>query len=485
MAHEPTRPRRHRVRKQPSVDEATYGPAPADVHPTIACLRGKHRAAHPDQGTILERASHMLMVQDWSIECPRFIAAIRTAGLHCIRQLMYIKLDHHLLTALVERWSPQTNTFHLAVGEMSITLQDVAMIMGLQIDGPPLVGPSVVGLGKRWNSWPDCCNDLLGSHPDPNLMYHDPLNPQNRWNEEWVRDMPVGNIKIYRNELDGLLQSQVIWEPYGPSIHEMVAKICLAGRDIWRARVPLISWKRVEWHLPDRVIRQFGFSPTTDVQPMDPNYVRVDGRGKADMDWMIYHHLYIMMWEGRRGVVIHGVQHHEGEDQALKEYLHWYRSWASLYLLQPPIEPPKSYYARAPVERMLRNYLFETNEMLQRFYGQDDESTYHELQQTIDRIGDLNHAMRTQMYLEDTRYHSNSREGSSFPQTTTEPHASPFEMADAITTCRDWGVPQETITQDVQQPEFVTHYPRWPTYVTNWSPFDIGSTSQFYTPPPE
>ncbi|PKU61815.1 Serine/threonine-protein phosphatase 7 long form like [Dendrobium catenatum] len=91
---------------------------------------------------------------------------------------MYIKLDHHLLTALVERWSPQTNTFHLAVGEMSITLQDVAMIMGLQIDGPPLVGPSVVGLGKRWNSWPDCCNDLLGSHPDPNVLYHDPLNPQ-------------------------------------------------------------------------------------------------------------------------------------------------------------------------------------------------------------------------------------------------------------------------------------------------------------------
>jgi len=39
------------------------------------------------------------------------------------------------LTALVDRWRPETHTFHLPVGEMTITLEDVAMILGLPIRG--------------------------------------------------------------------------------------------------------------------------------------------------------------------------------------------------------------------------------------------------------------------------------------------------------------------------------------------------------------
>ncbi|PKU72586.1 Serine/threonine-protein phosphatase 7 long form like [Dendrobium catenatum] len=58
-------------------------------------------------------------------------------------------MDHSLLIALVERWSPQTNSFHLPVGEMSITLQDVTLILGLQIDGSALVGNNAVGPGRR------------------------------------------------------------------------------------------------------------------------------------------------------------------------------------------------------------------------------------------------------------------------------------------------------------------------------------------------
>ncbi|PKU75748.1 Serine/threonine-protein phosphatase 7 long form like [Dendrobium catenatum] len=61
---------------------------------------------------------------------------------------------------------------------MSITLQDVSMILGIQIDGPAFVGHPVVSSGKRWLSWPDCCDDLLGQHPDPYVLYHDPFNPR-------------------------------------------------------------------------------------------------------------------------------------------------------------------------------------------------------------------------------------------------------------------------------------------------------------------
>lgn len=77
------------------------------------------------------------------------MSALRDVGLDCISQLIYIRLDHQLLTALVERWSPTTNTFHFIVGEMTITLQDVVIILGVQIDRPPLIGHTMVGGNRR------------------------------------------------------------------------------------------------------------------------------------------------------------------------------------------------------------------------------------------------------------------------------------------------------------------------------------------------
>ena len=53
------------------------------------------------------------------------------------------KLDMSLLMALVDRQRPETHTFHLPCGEMSPTLQDVAMLLGLPISGDA-VGPRVV-----------------------------------------------------------------------------------------------------------------------------------------------------------------------------------------------------------------------------------------------------------------------------------------------------------------------------------------------------
>ena len=38
-------------------------------------------------------------------------------------------------SALVDRWRPETHKFHLPVGEMTSTLQDVSMLLGLPFVG--------------------------------------------------------------------------------------------------------------------------------------------------------------------------------------------------------------------------------------------------------------------------------------------------------------------------------------------------------------
>ena len=57
------------------------------------------------------------------------------AGFDTMSRLGRVQLDHSLLTVLVERWRPETHTFHLHHGEMTVTLMDVAIISGLRVDG--------------------------------------------------------------------------------------------------------------------------------------------------------------------------------------------------------------------------------------------------------------------------------------------------------------------------------------------------------------
>ena len=71
---------------------------------------------------------------------PRIIPYLIRAGFYGVYRVGRIQYDHALLTAMLERWRQETHTFHLPIGEATVTLQDVSIIYGLPIDGRAVTG---------------------------------------------------------------------------------------------------------------------------------------------------------------------------------------------------------------------------------------------------------------------------------------------------------------------------------------------------------
>nr|GMD92248.1 serine/threonine-protein phosphatase 7 long form homolog isoform X1 [Ipomoea batatas] len=94
---------------------------------------------------------------------------LRQSVFYAVTRLGYMKLDHHLITALVERCRPEVHAFHLPFGEVRITLQDVEVLLGLKVDGRPAIGKIDQSIVTRFEQ----IENLLGSTPTANDHYPD------------------------------------------------------------------------------------------------------------------------------------------------------------------------------------------------------------------------------------------------------------------------------------------------------------------------
>jgi hypothetical protein len=118
---------------------------------------------------ILHCCRHEAVLSRGNRPHPRIVSYLQRAGFYGLYCLRFIQLNWALITAFVERWRKETHTFHLLQGEMTITLLDVGVMLGLPVNGRPVVGSTNI-------NWQILCGELLGRIPPPDKLKGAPLS---------------------------------------------------------------------------------------------------------------------------------------------------------------------------------------------------------------------------------------------------------------------------------------------------------------------
>ncbi|XP_057747748.1 protein MAIN-LIKE 1-like [Arachis stenosperma] len=105
----------------PSASHKTHGPSSVDLDYKLRMLTCNHPVP-PDRYN------------------DRVEEHLRITGFYHVSQIGIVQCQKALVNALIERWHPDTHTFHLPIGECSVTLEDEALILGLPTDGLPVTG---------------------------------------------------------------------------------------------------------------------------------------------------------------------------------------------------------------------------------------------------------------------------------------------------------------------------------------------------------
>uniref|UniRef100_K3ZEY3 Zinc finger PMZ-type domain-containing protein n=1 Tax=Setaria italica TaxID=4555 RepID=K3ZEY3_SETIT len=256
-------------------------------------------------------------------------------------------MDGPLLTAMVDRWRPETHTFHLMFGEMTITMQDVAKILGLPLEGHPMTG--II----QNENWRDMVAMHIGIRPPEPEDRDNSKKTSGPWHRNdahltfyhvWKHVQPVrGNpdrcYRAYTDELDVVTQHQVICSPY----QIVFSPTCYRDRELWRCTTPMILYYVVEFHMPHRVMRQFGR-----MQPCPPLELstsqqlhRIDRRKRyKENDCRVKHAQYLILWENRQRCDPEGGPYWRAGPN--NEYIRWYCA-----LMRTKVKPS---WSNVPIE---------------------------------------------------------------------------------------------------------------------------------------
>lgn len=123
-------------------------------------------------------------------ECKFVRDVVIGSGLYKLILHSHDKLDRVLINAFVERYYPETNTFHLPFGEMMITIDEVVHITGLPAEGRVVSG----SLGGSRTISPDHVYGLLEKYlgidrPEAILI----MGGEKKIRLEWLRKTFAGS----------------------------------------------------------------------------------------------------------------------------------------------------------------------------------------------------------------------------------------------------------------------------------------------------
>ena len=85
----------------------------------------------------MKLVNHGAKLQLWELdtERSRIYETVHRSGLASLTSCSHQVASRPMLSAFCERWQPETTTFHLPFGEMTITLDDVASILHIPVTG--------------------------------------------------------------------------------------------------------------------------------------------------------------------------------------------------------------------------------------------------------------------------------------------------------------------------------------------------------------
>ncbi|KAJ9136299.1 hypothetical protein P3X46_033391 [Hevea brasiliensis] len=165
---------------------------------------------------------------------------------------------------------------------------------------------------------------------DPSAPHDAPLGA--RWSRaRQITEITTHVLPQIRYNLDRMRPEDITWEPYSEELLDELPDMCIQGRPSWKTVVPLICFHIIEWHQPDRVMRQFGLAQPIPAPPMQTDELHDITLRLSESNWAHHHATYIHHWNRREQYIVQGQQmgqplHHHSE------YMEWYRRAARRWI---------------------------------------------------------------------------------------------------------------------------------------------------------
>ncbi|KAD2392701.1 hypothetical protein E3N88_39678 [Mikania micrantha] len=330
---------------------------------------------------------------------------VNIAGFGGLLDCGYRNLDHGLLEALIERWRPETHTFHLPIGEATVTLEDVNVLWGLPIEGGVVSGcensSTVANRIVR-------CQTLLVSLSILNNLENLTACGQLSWGSAVLAVLYRNLCKATSsnaNNIGGPMYILQLWAwcritTIAPRIlhpFDNTRPYGAIGIRSWQSECYVIYWDVVEFYTPQRVMRQFGM-----VQHIpSPFHLSINDHmklhtltrsGKPERNWMNTHLEYVTVWNQRWQNVIQGVRC--ATPTVEPNYMQWFWSRTVLYITNP-----KSQELMQPVfqdhgsrSQFLMDGISQTYQQVGGYMQTDSTSNFHNfglLQNTANQVMEM------------------------------------------------------------------------------------------------